>query len=198
MLLIIRELEMGLKKSENFAFVPYLFYIFLRLKEVQNMKKTRYIFVTGGVVSSLGKGIVSASIGKLLQARGYSVTIQKFDPYINVDPGTLNPYEHGECYVTRDGVETDLDLGHYERFTGIRTSRANTHTTGRIYMSVIDKERRGDYLGKTIQVVPHITDEIKRRIKQLGQSRTIDFVITEIGGTVGDIEGTPFLEPFAS
>lgn len=194
MLLIIRELEMGLKKSENFAFVPYLFYIFLRLKEVQNMKKTRYIFVTGGVVSSLGKGIVSASIGKLLQARGYSVTIQKFDPYINVDPGTLNPYEHGECYVTRDGVETDLDLGHYERFTGIRTSRANTHTTGRIYMSVIDKERRGDYLGKTIQVVPHITDEIKRRIKQLGQSRTIDFVITEIGGTVGDIEGTPFLE----
>ena len=158
------------------------------------MKKTKYIFVTGGVVSSLGKGIVSASIGKLLQARGYSVTIQKFDPYINVDPGTLNPYEHGECYVTRDGMETDLDLGHYERFTGIRTSRANSHTTGRIYMAVIDKERRGDYLGKTIQVVPHITDEIKRRIKQLGKNGSFDFVITEIGGTVGDIEGTPFLE----
>jgi CTP synthase len=156
--------------------------------------ETKYIFVTGGVVSSLGKGIISSSIGKLLQARGYNITIQKFDPYINIDPGTLNPYEHGECYVTVDGMETDLDLGHYERFTGIQTTRANSMTTGRIYKSVIDKERHGDYLGKTIQVVPHITDEIKRNIKQLGQKYHYDFVITEIGGTIGDIESAPFLE----
>ena len=158
------------------------------------MAETKYIFVTGGVVSSLGKGIISASIGKLLQARGYNITIQKFDPYINIDPGTLNPYEHGECYVTVDGMETDLDLGHYERFTGIQTTRANSMTTGRIYKSVIDKERRGDYLGKTIQVVPHITDEIKRNIKQLGKKYNYDFVITEIGGTIGDIESAPFME----
>ena len=155
----------------------------------------KYIFVTGGVVSSLGKGIISASIGKLLQARGYKITIQKFDPYINIDPGTLNPYEHGECYVTADGMETDLDLGHYERFTGIETTRANSMTTGRIYQSVIDKERRGDYLGKTIQVVPHITDEIKRRIRFLAETTgEYDFIITEIGGTIGDIESAPFLE----
>ena len=154
----------------------------------------KYIFVTGGVVSSLGKGIISASIGKLLQARGYKITIQKFDPYINIDPGTLNPYEHGECYVTVDGMETDLDLGHYERFTGIQTTRANSMTTGRIYKAVIDKERRGDYLGKTIQVVPHITNEIKENIKDLGETGKYDFVITEIGGTIGDIESAPFLE----
>ena len=158
------------------------------------MAETKYIFVTGGVVSSLGKGIISASIGKLLQARGYNITIQKFDPYINIDPGTLNPYEHGECYVTADGMETDLDLGHYERFTGIQTTKANSMTTGRIYKAVIDKERRGDYLGKTIQVVPHITDEIKRNIKHLGQKYHYDFVITEIGGTIGDIESAPFME----
>ena len=158
------------------------------------MAETKYIFVTGGVVSSLGKGIISASIGKLLQARGYNITIQKFDPYINIDPGTLNPYEHGECYVTADGMETDLDLGHYERFTGIQTTKANSMTTGRIYKAVIDKERRGDYLGKTIQVVPHITDEIKRNIKLLGQKYHYDFVITEIGGTIGDIESAPFME----
>lgn len=158
------------------------------------MAETKYIFVTGGVVSSLGKGIISSSIGKLLQARGYNITIQKFDPYINIDPGTLNPYEHGECYVTVDGMETDLDLGHYERFTGIQTTKANSLTTGRIYKAVIDKERRGDYLGKTIQVVPHITDEIKRNVKLLGEKYHYDFVITEIGGTVGDIESTPFLE----
>ena len=156
----------------------------------QNMD-TKYIFVTGGVVSSLGKGIISASIGKLLQARGYKITIQKFDPYINIDPGTLNPYEHGECYVTEDGFETDLDLGHYERFTGIRTTRHNSITTGRIYKAVIDRERRGDYLGKTIQVVPHITDEIKRRMLREGD---YDFVITEVGGTIGDIESAPFME----
>jgi len=156
--------------------------------------ETKYIFVTGGVVSSLGKGIISSSIGKLLQARGYNITIQKFDPYINIDPGTLNPYEHGECYVTVDGMETDLDLGHYERFTDIQTTKANSLTTGRIYKAVIDKERRGDYLGKTIQVVPHITDEIKRNVKLLGKKNHYDFVITEIGGTVGDIESTPFLE----
>ena len=182
--------------------------------------KTNYIFVTGGVVSSLGKGIISASIGKLLQARGYKVTIQKFDPYINIDPGTLNPYEHGECYVTEDGFETDLDLGHYERFTGIRTTRNNSITTGRIYKTVIDRERHGDYLGKTIQVVPHITDEIKRRMlrlevdeltskqvdkldadsnnsstRQLVNSSTeYDFIITEVGGTIGDIESAPFME----
>ncbi len=181
---------------------------------------TKYIFVTGGVVSSLGKGIISASIGKLLQARGYKITIQKFDPYINIDPGTLNPYEHGECYVTEDGMETDLDLGHYERFTGIRTTRHNSITTGRIYKAVIDRERRGDYLGKTIQVVPHITDEIKRRMlredvdeltsKQVDElsgkgnnlstcqlvnsSTKYDFVITEVGGTIGDIESAPFME----
>jgi CTP synthase len=179
---------------------------------------TKYIFVTGGVVSSLGKGIISASIGKLLQARGYKVTIQKFDPYINIDPGTLNPYEHGECYVTVDGMETDLDLGHYERFTGIHTTRDNSITTGRIYKTVIDRERHGDYLGKTIQVVPHITDEIKRRMLRqevrgegqevrdmsvAGYSLTthlspltseFDFVITEVGGTIGDIESAPFME----
>ena len=158
------------------------------------MAETKYIFVTGGVVSSLGKGIISASIGKLLQARGYNITIQKFDPYINIDPGTLNPYEHGECYVTVDGMETDLDLGHYERFTGIQTTKANSLTTGRIYKAVIDKERRGDYLGKTIQVGPHITDEIKRNVKLLGQKYHYDFVITEIGGTIGDIESAPFME----
>ena len=154
---------------------------------------TKYIFVTGGVVSSLGKGIISASIGKLLQARGYKITIQKFDPYINIDPGTLNPYEHGECYVTEDGFETDLDLGHYERFTGIHTTRNNSITTGRIYKTVIDRERHGDYLGKTIQVVPHITDEIKRRmLREDGEA--LDFVITEVGGTIGDIESAPFME----
>ena len=155
---------------------------------------TKYIFVTGGVVSSLGKGIISSSLACLLKARGLRVTIQKFDPYINIDPGTLNPYEHGECYVTEDGHEADLDLGHYERFTNVRTSRANNVTTGRVYKSVIDKERRGDYLGKTVQIVPHITDEIKRRIKYLGNTGNYDFVITEIGGTVGDIESLPFLE----
>ena len=176
---------------------------------------TKYIFVTGGVVSSLGKGIISASIGKLLQARGYKVTIQKFDPYINIDPGTLNPYEHGECYVTEDGFETDLDLGHYERFTGIHTTRNNSITTGRIYKTVIDRERHGDYLGKTIQVVPHITDEIKRRMLRLEgcevaslsghkvnspqnlktlEPHDLDFVITEVGGTIGDIESAPFME----
>ena len=156
---------------------------------------TKYIFITGGVVSSLGKGIISASIGKLLQARGFKVTIQKFDPYINIDPGTLNPYEHGECYVTADGMETDLDLGHYERFTGIRTTRDNSVTTGRIYKTVIDRERRGDYLGKTIQVVPHITDEIKRRmLRKDVKGEDLDFVITEVGGTIGDIESAPFME----
>ena len=178
----------------------------------------KYIFVTGGVVSSLGKGIISASIGKLLQARGYKVTIQKFDPYINIDPGTLNPYEHGECYVTVDGMETDLDLGHYERFTGIHTTRNNSITTGRIYKTVIDRERHGDYLGKTIQVVPHITDEIKRRMLRVSENHAslladgqtiaastklmfpenadeeLDFVITEVGGTIGDIESAPFME----
>lgn len=158
------------------------------------MGETKYIFVTGGVASSLGKGIISSSIGKLLQARGYKVTIQKFDPYINIDPGTLNPYEHGECYVTVDGHEADLDLGHYERFLSIQTTKANNITTGRIYKSVIDKERRGDFLGKTVQVIPHITDEIKRNIKHLGSKYKFDFVITEIGGTVGDIESLPYLE----
>lgn len=156
--------------------------------------ETKYIFVTGGVVSSLGKGIISSSLACLLKARGYRVTIQKFDPYINIDPGTLNPYEHGECYVTVDGHEADLDLGHYERFTDIRTTRANNITTGRIYQSVIDKERRGDYLGKTVQIVPHITDEIKRAVKALGNTGDFDFIITEIGGVVGDIESLPFLE----
>ena len=156
--------------------------------------ETKYIFVTGGVVSSLGKGIISSSLARLLLSRGYSVTIQKFDPYINIDPGTLNPYEHGECYVTVDGHEADLDLGHYERFTDLRMTRANNMTTGRIFQAVIDKERRGDYLGKTVQIIPHITDEIKRNIMSLGESGKYDFVITEIGGTVGDIESTPFLE----
>lgn len=157
--------------------------------------QTKYIFVTGGVVSSLGKGIISASIGQLLQARGYRITIQKFDPYINIDPGTLNPYEHGECYVTADGMETDLDLGHYERFTGIKTTRHNSITTGRIYKTVIDRERQGDYLGKTIQVVPHITDEIKRCMLRADEKdERLDFVITEVGGTIGDIESAPFME----
>ena len=155
---------------------------------------TKYIFVTGGVTSSLGKGIIAASLAKLLQSRGLKVTIQKFDPYINVDPGTLNPYEHGECYVTEDGAETDLDLGHYERFLNIHTSQANNVTTGRIYQTVINKEREGAYLGKTVQVVPHITDEIKRRMLLLGQSGAYDIVITEIGGTIGDIESLPFVE----
>ena len=154
----------------------------------------KYIFVTGGVTSSLGKGIIAASLAKLLQARGISTTIQKFDPYINVDPGTLNPYEHGECYVTEDGAETDLDLGHYERFLNIPTSQANNVTTGRIYQTVINKEREGEYLGKTVQVVPHITDEIKRRMMLLGNSGKFDVVITELGGTVGDIESLPFVE----
>jgi len=155
---------------------------------------TKYIFVTGGVTSSLGKGIISASLGKLLTARGYSVTIQKLDPYINVDPGTMNPYEHGECFVTDDGAETDLDLGHYERFLNNSTSQANNVTTGRIYQTVIQKERKGDYLGKTVQIIPHITDEIKRRIQLLGNTGKYDFVITEIGGTVGDIEALPYIE----
>lgn len=158
------------------------------------MGSTKYVFVTGGVTSSLGKGIVSASLGRLLKARGYQVTIQKLDPYINVDPGTLNPYEHGECYVTDDGAETDLDLGHYERFLDIQTSQANNVTTGRIYQSVINKERRGDYLGKTVQVIPHITDEIKRRVTLLGRKNEYDIIITEIGGTVGDIESLPYIE----
>ncbi len=156
--------------------------------------KPKYVFVTGGVASSLGKGIISASLAKLLQARGYEVTIQKLDPYINIDPGTLNPYEHGECYVTEDGAETDLDLGHYERFTSIQTSKANNVTTGKIYQSVINKERRGEYLGKTVQVIPHITDEIKRRIKLLASKKIYDVIITEIGGTVGDIESLPYIE----
>ncbi len=155
---------------------------------------TKYIFVTGGVTSSLGKGIIAASLAKLLQAQGYRVTIQKLDPYINVDPGTLNPYEHGECYVTEDGAETDLDLGHYERFLNVPTSQANNVTTGRIYQSVIQKERRGEFLGKTVQVVPHITDEIKHRVQLLGKSGNYDIVITEIGGTVGDIESLPYIE----
>lgn len=158
------------------------------------LAKPKYIFVTGGVASSLGKGIISASIARLLQARGYSVTIQKLDPYINVDPGTLNPYEHGECYVTEDGAETDLDLGHYERFTNQPTSKSNNVTTGRIYKSVIEKERKGEYLGKTVQVIPHITDEIKRRIQLLARRKEYDIIITEIGGTVGDIESQPFIE----
>ena len=164
------------------------------LKPKINMHNTKYVFVTGGVTSSLGKGIIAASLAKLLQERGFSVTIQKLDPYINIDPGTLNPYEHGECYVTDDGAETDLDLGHYERFLNIPTSQANNVTTGRIYQSVIDKERRGDFLGKTVQVIPHITDEIKYRIQLLGETGEYDIVITEIGGTVGDIESLPYVE----
>jgi CTP synthase len=158
------------------------------------MNQTKYIFVTGGVTSSLGKGIIAASLAKLLQARGYRTTIQKFDPYINVDPGTLNPYEHGECYVTDDGAETDLDLGHYERFLNVPTSQANNVTTGRVYLSVIEKERRGEFLGKTVQVVPHITNEIKERMQLLGKTGDFDIVITEIGGTVGDIESLPYIE----
>src|SRR5690554_6648598 len=158
------------------------------------LSETRYIFVTGGVTSSLGKGILASSLAKLLQLRGFTVTIQKLDPYLNVDPGTLNPYEHGECFVTDDGAETDLDLGHYERFLNEPTSQANNVTTGRIYQSVINKERHGDYLGKTVQIIPHITDEIKRRIKILGSKSKYDFVITEIGGTVGDIESLPYIE----
>ena len=159
-----------------------------------SVNKSKYIFVTGGVTSSLGKGIISASLGKLLSERGYSVTIQKLDPYINIDPGTMNPYEHGECFVTDDGAETDLDLGHYERFLNNGTSQANNVTTGRIYQTVIQKERKGDYLGKTVQIIPHITDEIKRRIKLLGETKDFDFIITEIGGTVGDIEALPYIE----
>lgn len=158
------------------------------------MLDTRYIFVTGGVTSSLGKGILASSLAKLLQSRGYSVTLQKLDPYLNVDPGTLNPYEHGECFVTDDGAETDLDLGHYERFLNLPTSQANNVTTGKIYQTVISKERRGDYLGKTVQIIPHITDEIKRKIKYLGSKGKYDIVITEIGGTVGDIESLPYIE----
>src|SRR6056300_549529 len=157
------------------------------------MSNTKYIFVTGGVTSSLGKGIIAASLAKLLQAQDFKVTIQKFDPYINVDPGTLNPYEHGECFVTEDGAETDLDLGHYERFLNINTSQANNVTTGRVYQSVIEKERKGQFLGKTVQVIPHITNEIKSVIKRMG-GEDVDVVITEIGGTVGDIESLPFLE----
>lgn len=166
--------------------MPYVFNL--------NMKSTKYIFVTGGVTSSLGKGIIAASLAKLLQTRGYKVTIQKLDPYINIDPGTLNPYEHGECYVTEDGAETDLDLGHYERFLNVYTSQANNVTTGRIYQSVIEKERRGEFLGKTVQVIPHITNEIKDRIQLLGKKGDYDIVITEIGGTVGDIESLPYIE----
>ena len=163
-------------------------------KPKNTMSNTKYVFVTGGVTSSLGKGIIAASLAKLLQQRGFSVTIQKLDPYINIDPGTLNPYEHGECYVTDDGAETDLDLGHYERFLNIPTSQANNVTTGKIYQSVINKERKGEFLGKTVQVIPHITDEIKRRIQILGTSGDYDIVITEIGGTVGDIESLPYVE----
>lgn len=158
------------------------------------MSATKYIFITGGVTSSLGKGIISASLGKLLQARGYNVSIQKMDPYLNIDPGTLNPYEHGECYVTHDGAETDLDLGHYERFLGIKMSEANNVTTGQIYQTVINKERKGEYLGKTVQIIPHITNEIKNKIKLLAKKSNLDFVITELGGTVGDIESLPYIE----
>lgn len=175
-------------KMCNFATI-----IFERLKLYKTVA-TKYIFVTGGVTSSLGKGIIAASLGKLLQARGYRVTNQKLDPYINIDPGTLNPYEHGECYVTVDGHEADLDLGHYERFLNVPSSKANNITTGRIYQNVINRERRGDFLGKTVQIIPHITDEIKRNIKQLGSTGKFDFVITEIGGTVGDIESLPYIE----
>jgi len=157
-------------------------------------KTPKYIFVTGGVSSSLGKGIISASLAKLLQSKGLNVTIQKFDPYINIDPGTLNPYEHGECYVTSDGTETDLDLGHYERFLSIKTTKINNTTTGKIYQSVINRERKGDFLGKTVQVIPHITNEIKRRIKLIESEDKYDIIITELGGTVGDIESYPFIE----
>ncbi|MDE5608031.1 MAG: CTP synthase [Muribaculaceae bacterium] len=179
---------------QNAGQVRFFYYLCALINLIIIDVETKYIFVTGGVVSSLGKGIISSSLANLLKARGFRVTIQKFDPYINIDPGTLNPYEHGECYVTVDGHEADLDLGHYERFTNIQTTRANNVTTGRIYQSVIDKERRGDYLGKTVQIVPHITDEIKRNVKLLGNTGNFDFVITEIGGTVGDIESLPFIE----
>jgi len=168
--------------------------ILLLLPKPISMQRTKYIFVSGGVTSSLGKGIIAASLAKLLQARGYAVTIQKLDPYLNIDPGTLNPYEHGECYVTNDGAETDLDLGHYERFLDTPTSQANNVTTGRIYQAVIDKERRGDYLGKTVQIIPHITDEIKYRIQLLEQTGKYNIIITEIGGTIGDIESLPYVE----
>src|SRR5690606_1016740 len=171
-----------------------IFAKFLLPLKKTSMKQCKYIFVTGGVTSSLGKGIIAASLAKLLQARGYRTTIQKFDPYINVDPGTLNPYEHGECFVTNDGAETDLDLGHYERFLNVPTSQANNVTTRRVYLSVIEKERSVEFLGKTVQVVPHITNEIKERMQLLGKSGDYDIVITEIGGTVGDIESLPYIE----
>ncbi|MGE5354369.1 MAG: CTP synthase, partial [Acidobacteriota bacterium] len=161
---------------------------------MSNKKKVKYIFVTGGVVSSLGKGITASSLGLLLKQRGFSVTVQKFDPYINVDPGTMNPFQHGEVYVTDDGAETDLDLGHYERFLDVSMSRHNNTTTGQVYFDVITKERRGDYLGATVQVIPHITDEIKSRMRRLGETGEYDIIITEIGGTVGDIESLPFIE----
>jgi CTP synthase len=180
-------------KKRNISPISFFFRIFAG-HFINFDMKTKYIFVTGGVASSLGKGIISASLARLLLARGHSVTVQKLDPYINIDPGTLNPYEHGECYVTEDGAETDLDLGHYERFTNVPTSQANNVTTGRIYLSVIEKERRGEYLGETVQVIPHITDEIKNQIFLLGKTKKYDCVITEIGGTVGDIEGLPFIE----
>ncbi|MFT3687309.1 MAG: CTP synthase [Phycisphaerales bacterium] len=186
-------LKNNIRNQFNSLFLPR----FLKQQHNNNynkMNQTKYIFVTGGVTSSLGKGIIAASLAKLLQARGYRTTIQKFDPYINVDPGTLNPYEHGECFVTDDGAETDLDLGHYERFLNVPTSQANNVTTGRVYLSVIEKERRGEFLGKTVQVVPHITNEIKERMQLLGQSGDYDIVITEIGGTVGDIESLPYIE----
>ena len=182
-----------LKKNIFFAKVKYQKNVYF-CKNNTGIMATKYIFVTGGVASSLGKGIIAASLARLLKARGYSVTNQKLDPYINIDPGTLNPYEHGECYVTEDGAETDLDLGHYERFTSVPTSQANNVTTGRIYKNVIEKERRGDFLGKTVQVIPHITNEIKERITALGNTGDYEFVITEIGGTVGDIESYPFIE----
>lgn len=181
-----------LKKQQFYS--EKIAYLYIQFTKNCMSINTKYIFVTGGVTSSLGKGIIAASLAKLLQARGYTVTIQKLDPYINIDPGTLNPYEHGECYVTDDGAETDLDLGHYERFLNVATSQANNVTTGRIYQAVIDKERKGDYLGKTVQVIPHITDEIKNRIKLLGKTGQYQFVITEIGGTVGDIESLPYIE----
>lgn len=176
---------------ETLSLLSFLFYLPVDITYIMN---TKYIFVTGGVTSSLGKGIIAASLAKLLQARGYRATIQKFDPYINVDPGTLNPYEHGECYVTDDGAETDLDLGHYERFLGVPTSQANNVTTGRVYQYVINREREGAYLGKTVQVIPHITDEIKRRMRLLGENGEYDVVITELGGTAGDIESLPYIE----
>ena len=180
--------------DDNPILIVFLHRFTVKMHNSTTMNQTKYIFVTGGVTSSLGKGIIAASLAKLLQARGYRTTIQKFDPYINVDPGTLNPYEHGECYVTDDGAETDLDLGHYERFLNVPTSQANNVTTGRVYLSVIEKERRGEFLGKTVQVVPHITNEIKDRMQLLGKTGDFDIVITEIGGTVGDIESLPYIE----